>query len=206
MTLGERIAQARTGAGLSQSELAERLEVSRQSVSKWETDASVPELDKLTRLCDLFGLTMDQLVRGEEPQTQKKDEPQSEEKPTVHLAVEMRKLVGGVLLIMGGMLLALVCLITGDFPFALMMVLPLLGCGLLCLVLRSPGLWCAWFVWLLVVPFQHRFVRFSVLAALTPAYYQNGLWLDIIISLLELLLTAGLAVWTFIRLRSRQKR
>lgn len=53
MTLGQRLIQLRGRAGLSQDALAERLGVSRQSVSKWETDASVPELDKLVHLAAL---------------------------------------------------------------------------------------------------------------------------------------------------------
>ena len=50
MTLGQNIARLRTQKNLSQGDLADALEVSRQSVSKWETDASIPELDKLLRL------------------------------------------------------------------------------------------------------------------------------------------------------------
>ena len=50
MTLGERICQLRTRHGLSQVDLADRLAISRQSVSKWETDAAVPEPDKLMRM------------------------------------------------------------------------------------------------------------------------------------------------------------
>ena len=50
MTLGERICQYRVRRRLSQQEVAEKLEVSRQSVSKWETDGAVPELDKLVKL------------------------------------------------------------------------------------------------------------------------------------------------------------
>ena len=49
MTLGQTITRLRTVKGLSQGALAEELGVSRQSVSKWETDASVPELEKLLR-------------------------------------------------------------------------------------------------------------------------------------------------------------
>ena len=66
MTMGERICIQRTAHNLSQSDLAERLGVSRQSVSKWETDASVPDLDKLVKMCDVFEVTLDQLVRGKE--------------------------------------------------------------------------------------------------------------------------------------------
>ena len=62
MTLGENIARLRAEKRLSQGDLADALGVSRQSVSKWETDASVPELDKLVRLSELFGVTLDRLV------------------------------------------------------------------------------------------------------------------------------------------------
>lgn len=69
MTLGEKICTLRTGKGLSQEDLAQRLEVSRQSVSKWETGQSVPDLEKIIRLADLFGVSVDELVReGEQPQ------------------------------------------------------------------------------------------------------------------------------------------
>lgn len=69
MTLGEKICALRTGKGLSQEDLAQRLEVSRQSVSKWETGQSVPDLEKIIRLADLFGVSVDELVReGERPQ------------------------------------------------------------------------------------------------------------------------------------------
>ena len=47
---------------MSQSDLAEALEVPRQSISKWETDSSVPELDKLVRLSECFGVTLDELT------------------------------------------------------------------------------------------------------------------------------------------------
>ena len=69
MALSDRILELRTGMGLSQGDLADRLEVSRQSVSKWETGQSVPDLDKIIKLADLFGVTVDELVReGERPQ------------------------------------------------------------------------------------------------------------------------------------------
>ena len=62
MTLSEKITALRTGRKLSQGDVAERLDVSRQSVSKWETGQSVPELDKIVRLADLFGVSVDELV------------------------------------------------------------------------------------------------------------------------------------------------
>lgn len=49
--------------GMTQEELAEKMGVSRQTVSKWELDAAYPEMDKVIELCKLFSCSMDQLVR-----------------------------------------------------------------------------------------------------------------------------------------------
>ena len=62
MSLGERIYKLRTEKGMSQGDLADALEVSRQSISKWETNGSVPELDKLVTLSEIFGVSSDELV------------------------------------------------------------------------------------------------------------------------------------------------
>lgn len=67
MTLGERIVELRNTRRLSQMDLAEAMDVSRQSVSKWETGASVPDLEKLVKLADYFDLSLDQLVKGKDP-------------------------------------------------------------------------------------------------------------------------------------------
>ena len=64
MNLGQSIYRLRTQQHLSQSELADALCVSRQSVSKWETGSAVPDLDKLIRLSQIFGVSLDQLVQG----------------------------------------------------------------------------------------------------------------------------------------------
>ena len=57
MSVGSRIFELRMSKKLSQSALADMLDVSRQSVSKWETDSAVPDLDKLMKLCDVFEVT-----------------------------------------------------------------------------------------------------------------------------------------------------
>ena len=65
MNLGERIYQLRNERNLSQGDLADRLEVSRQSVSKWENNMAVPDLDKLIKLCDIFEISLDELTGRE---------------------------------------------------------------------------------------------------------------------------------------------
>ena len=71
MTFGEKLQKLRQKAGMSQDALAERLDVSRQAVSRWERDETMPETDKVVALADLFGVTTDYLLRQgteEEPQ------------------------------------------------------------------------------------------------------------------------------------------
>lgn len=62
MNLGESIYKNRVRCHLSQGDMADALEVSRQSVSKWENNAAVPELDKLIRMSTIFDITLDELV------------------------------------------------------------------------------------------------------------------------------------------------
>ena len=68
MTLSGKILYCRKKAGLSQEALAEKLGVSRQAVSKWETGEAVPELSKLVLLAAAFGVTTDWLLSESEPE------------------------------------------------------------------------------------------------------------------------------------------
>lgn len=79
MTTGEIIYERRKRAGMTQEELAEKLGVSRQAVSKWEQDAAFPETEKIVELCRLFDLSADELLLGETPEPQK-GEPEEKER------------------------------------------------------------------------------------------------------------------------------
>lgn len=68
MTLGEKIQQMRKAAGISQEQLAEQLDVSRQSISKWECNDAVPEINKIVLLSDLFSVSMDELLKDSSSQ------------------------------------------------------------------------------------------------------------------------------------------
>lgn len=63
MILADKIIKERKKLGLSQEELAEKMNVSRQAVSKWESNQSVPEIDKILQLSELFGVTTDYLLK-----------------------------------------------------------------------------------------------------------------------------------------------
>lgn len=155
MTLGERICQYRVQRRLSQQEVAEKLEVSRQSVSKWETDGAVPELDKLVKLCELFEVSLDELVQGKppEPKESTAEPPPHPEVRIVREKTPVRLIVGGVLLsvgLLGSLILFVLAGPNGILP------LPIALAGVICLVFRrNTGLICCWVIFALAAWYVH---------------------------------------------------
>lgn len=74
MNLSDRIQYLRKARGISQEGLADQLGVSRQAVSKWESEQSMPDLDKIISMSDYFEVTTDYLLKGVEPVVQKEEE------------------------------------------------------------------------------------------------------------------------------------
>lgn len=157
MTLGERILQYRTARNWSQEDLASALEVSRQSVSKWETDASTPDLNKIIRMSEIFNVTLDELVTGKAPP----DAPPSSPSPTPAQAApaaaskpaagKVLQTVLGAILLCFGFLIGLLLLLLNGGGFALILMAPFLLCGVICLTARRrAGLLCGWtlYLWL----------------------------------------------------------
>lgn len=68
-TLGKNIANRRKMLHLTQEELADKLGVSAQAVSKWENDISIPDISLLINLADLFEVSLDELIRNKQPET-----------------------------------------------------------------------------------------------------------------------------------------
>ncbi|MBR3694047.1 MAG: helix-turn-helix transcriptional regulator [Erysipelotrichales bacterium] len=144
MSLGETIYTMRQAKNLSQEDLAVMLNVSRQSVSKWENNSAVPDLEKIVKLSEIFEVSLDQLVKGKEyPQPQ----------PTVQYIktdISGRKLAGTILLCMAFLVVILFTLFNA-FLAGLLFATPLLACGLICFICtRRVGLWCAWVVYFMV--------------------------------------------------------
>lgn len=75
MEIAQRLAAIRREKGFSQEELAGQLGLSRQAVSKWERGESAPDMGNLIALADLYGMTLDELVRGEAPTQAAEAEP-----------------------------------------------------------------------------------------------------------------------------------
>ncbi len=77
-SMGERIYTLRKKSSMSQGDLADTLDISRQTVSKWENDSSVPELDKIIRLCEIFKVSSDYILRGITENTEKDKEEKNQ--------------------------------------------------------------------------------------------------------------------------------
>lgn len=149
MNLGENIYRFRTEKNMSQGDLADALEVSRQSVSKWENNSAVPELEKLMKMAQIFETTLDELVTGKKI-TSPAPVPSAVSPAAEHLPA--RKIVGIVLLGLG-LLCVLVCTVLAilmgnlyedDLMTAVLILgAPLVLLGILFLAVRyNPGYWC----------------------------------------------------------------
>ena len=140
MSLAENIYRFRTEQNMSQMDLADALEVSRQSVSKWETGAAVPELEKLIKMSDLFDVSLDVLVGRTSPGAPVPAQP------TLRWlsSLPTKKLVGGILFACA-FLFFLAFSLKNSIWEGFLWTLPLAGCGLVCFFCpRRTGLWCSW--------------------------------------------------------------
>ena len=110
MTLGEKIQMLRVDAGLSQEALAERLGVSRQAISKWELDKTVPEVKYILALSGVFSVTTDYLLK-EEPLYPERSLPlRDPDSPSSVYPVSARMQVGCMILGCGNVVLLMLLL------------------------------------------------------------------------------------------------
>lgn len=173
MTLGKQLIALRAARGWSQDELAARIGVSRQSVSKWETDTSTPDLDKLLVLSELFEISLDALVNGAAPAA---SAPRPEPAPTAPART------GGIIfLCFSFAVLLLLTLLSGALLEGLVLSVPFFICAVLCFKLRGhAGVWCTW-VFVLLIEFYLRY-----------ATGIRWLWLFRGISILHTLIAGGM--------------
>ena len=151
MTLGENLQRLRKARGLSQDEVAEKLFLTRQSVSKWENDGAEPGVENLKALASLYGVTVDALVGVEEL-------PKEEKPPVPPDGVYQRLLKFRI----GVVAVVLVCMLINNERFPLLFLLSeLLAPGALVMFL---GYWLkkSW-AWAFLLGTE---ILFALLAAL----------------------------------------
>lgn len=196
MTLGERILQHRTARGWSQEDLAAALEVSRQSVSKWETDASTPDLDKIVRLSEIFEVSLDELVTGRKPPAPEPEPGPAAPEPAPVPPAPGRSIaqivIGAVLL---GLSILLTLLLLGNGGFILVVIVPLLLCSVICFKVRCrAGLWCGWVLYFGTNLYLHIATGISwKIIFLTPQYQPE--W-----NYMRLAIGWGIFLWSVILL------
>lgn len=213
MSLGETIHRLRTEKGMSQGDLADALEVSRQSISKWETESAVPELEKLVRLSQLFGVTLDELVNGEKapPPPEPPPEPPAAAPEEKEKRRPARKTSGVVLLCIGALawLLLTVAWGAGGLLLGLIFAAPFLLCSIICFACqRNAGLWCAWVVFFILDAFLCYFTGISwrlvfLTGRLEPSIYLYDTDLYLTAAWVLLGLIALLVFVTVVRLREK---
>lgn len=193
MNLGESIYRLRTERNLSQGDLADALEVSRQSVSKWENNSAVPELEKLIKMAQVFGITIDELVTGEIKEEPAAPTPTPQPAPIqaspAKQGLSAQQILGIVLLAFGGLCLivfTVVGIFTGLWLLGLFIALPFLLCGTVCLVCKkNVGLKCAWCLyipmWLMgTIVMVNTVAAFGIASIFQVLLFVTGLVLTII--------------------------
>ena len=107
MSLGENIYRLRTEKSWSQGDLADALDVSRQSISKWENNLAAPDLDKLIKLHHIFEVSLDELVLGVIPEDRSAEQETPPQSPveappvSVNFPLSTRHVVGFAMLLCG---------------------------------------------------------------------------------------------------------
>lgn len=193
MNLGEKIYQLRSQKGLSQGNLADMLEVSRQSISKWENNTAVPELDKLIKLSEIFEISLDELVKEEKTIERNKEIV----KPNISQA---QKITGIILLAFSG-LLVLFSLFFNGLIIGIIGSIPIIICGIICLNCRkNAGLWCFWVIFVIVSNYFIWTTGISWTSLIYYLKYAPQMGIQMIISaifLLSLIILVGVTVSRF---------
>ena len=171
MSIGSRIYEFRKANNMSQEALAEQLEVSRQSVSKWETDTATPELDKLLKMCDIFEISLDELVGRQKKEARSDPTGDSKIKASTFTLV---KTVGCILLALSLIGSILAFLFAKDSEILFIFLLTILVCGFICLFgKQNIGYWCAWVIAapFHIFPFYIIFLKLNIVIVLQIIFY-----------------------------------
>ncbi|BAE83738.1 DNA-binding helix-turn-helix protein [Desulfitobacterium hafniense DP7] len=195
MTLGEKIYELRTKNAMSQGDLANTLEVSRQSVSKWENNTSVPELDKLVKMSEVFSISLDELIRGEKTEEMQR-ETQSPDISAPPKGLPPRKIAG--LFILGfGLIVFLFLSLLGDLLSALFLSSPLFVCALICLTVnKHTVLWCGWALYGLIYAYLRYATGIRLWWIFQGWLYRGGLEIHAAIAWLQVLGLVALIIST----------
>ena len=91
MEIGQKLKEARTASGLSQENVAEKINVSRQTISNWENEKTYPDIISVIKLSDLYSISLDALLKGDQKMVEHLEE-------STNVVKSNRKLIGAIIL------------------------------------------------------------------------------------------------------------
>ena len=142
--IGERIYNLRVRNNMSQDALAQALNVSRQAVSKWENKVSVPDLDKIEALSNLFHVTTDELIKGEiPPETNAPNEKENiiiSENDNGFSKRKVTQILGIILIVLGFVSAVLVMVLTWQMGIVALLLLVTVDGVILLVAQKHPWL------------------------------------------------------------------
>lgn len=141
MTLGEKLQNLRTDAGMSQEDLADRLGVSRQAISKWELGKTVPDVKYIVELSNLYRISTDYLLKDDEPIFQQPlPSPKPAKPSSAPTAPRDRSSLIAALLLCGDIFLLMLILL--HFPLLFIFAYRLTLLPLLLVLVLAPVFFC----------------------------------------------------------------
>lgn len=203
MNLGKTIYEHRTRMNLSQGDLAELLNVSRQSVSKWENNSAVPDLEKIVKLSEIFDLSLYEFVKGEKVVSSERSQI-VREVIIQHPKKEGRITAGVILMCMALVVFLMIFVLTGSIG-GFIYSLPFFVCGILCFTIKTnTGLWCAWVVYFMIDVFFRFAMGITIgMVRHTLIWSADMNYARLAIAWIYLAITLLLIIWTIFTLKKK---
>ena len=209
MTIGQRISELRKDHGYSQEYVAEKLDVSRQAVSKWECDASSPDTYNLIALAELFGVSVEYIAIGKKESASETTSPVQDDRPvtvTNHFkqSLGLSNILGIVFLISGIACGVLAIILVEDrlLPIAL----SLFVCAVFSFIqVKHKTLVTLWGYWLYFLLLGIFGMTSSPFLIFNPANYGGGINWHIIFGYIDWIWFAFCIVYTVMYVRKIKK-
>lgn len=213
MLLGERLFELRTKNNMSQGVLAERLNVSRQTVSKWENNMSVPETEKILQLSEIFSVSTDYILKGEEKE--EKTEPvyvyiEKEKNGDASEGKEKitRKYVGLTIAIISGLLTVIFLLLSaaGFWMLAIPTAITTLIGIFIYKDIKHLWLIASWIAFIASNIFMFFFTAINPLLIFNPIIYTEGYTVHLLFAFVTWAVLIALVLWTVNLCRKGKKK
>lgn len=209
MTIGQRISDLRKERGYSQEYVAEKLDVSRQAVSKWECDASAPDTYNLIALSALFGVSVEYIAVGKKENTTETAPPTQAEKP-VAVTNHYRQSLGlsnilGIIFLICGLVCGVLCIVM-DEERLLPLAISFIFCAVMGFIqVKHKSLVVWWGYWLFFFLLSVFGMTSSPFLIFNPAYYVGGVSWHLIFGYIDWIWLVGNIVYTVFYVRRLKK-